>query len=243
MSILNPLLQRFMKPDKKEAPVDNANSETKDANEISQPVIEAPKEEMKNHPKPEQTKKKGKSNPKKPKKVVQDHPKIPEAAPQTTDQPPAVLDFKYLKAENISINENYKASPDWERNLILWFARLRPSIWKFENNGSSNIQNVINLIEADQMPQTDIVSNLYESERILFYFARKPNFFTKSNLAWIFSALLYLNRCINGEIVECLTYLLTKMIQQINSLPSVEHPLYPYLMTVATILQKFYHVT
>lgn len=248
-NLKNPLLKMFMKSDKKEVSPTPGENETENQkkienqNEIEKNNSIENKFQNNSNQSKEKTQKnqknKEKSTQKKKKKVLQDTlPDLISLEPPIQKQQKA-LDFKYLVPKNVFLLDDFKANADWEANLINWFARLRPRINQMVSGDEISLEKVIALIQKGEMPKSNEAS--FECEQILGYFERQDHY-TKSDLAWIFSSLIFTDRLLNGAIVECLSNILTSIINQINSLQTKEDVLYPYLMTDATILQRFFHL-
>ena len=221
MSNLNPLLQMFMKPDKKEIPETPVEknetqnqSQKNDINEIKDHNAEPSK-----MPKTTKTKKDKEKPQNKKKKVLQD--KLPDF--EINDTPPQnkprKSNFKYLSPKNhVFMLDDFKASSEWEDNLFYWFTNLRMKIKHLTSGDTIALKSVIALIQKGEMPKSNEACNVQDVEEILFYFERQTTDFTKADLAWIFSALIFTDRLLNKGITDCLSNIMTKMIIQVNSL-------------------------
>ena len=195
-----------------------------------------------------QTKSKNKTSKKK--KVILDYPPTLnniEPIELQDEKPP---DFNYLSPkennENVEIKEELRPRKEWVENLISWFSHLRPSFFQFSINDSNKeitLQSIIKQIEAGKMPTTHYACNVQEIDEIIFYFERKnKDKFTKSDLAWLFSALIFTDRLLSDDIASSLEKIATTVIHQINSINSVNDSLYPYLIVISSLLQKFFHL-
>lgn len=236
-NLTNPLLKMFMKPDKKVIPettLEERNENQKN-DEIDDQKIEINANKQK-----QKKSKKDKEKPQKKKKVLQEN--LPDF--QENEIPhPKIPNYKYLVPKNgISIRNDLKANPEWTNNFFIWFAQLRTKIYQLANGDNVSLKHVIGLIQKGEMPKSNEACNVKDYIQILYYFERKTTDFTKVDLAWIFSALIFNDRLLNDDTVDSYSNVLTKLIVQINSLQNKEDPLYSYLMIDATLLQQFFHL-
>ncbi|KAK8833856.1 hypothetical protein M9Y10_019162 [Tritrichomonas musculus] len=231
MSEINPLLKL----------VQDINNENEAETNTSNKNENLDAEEQPKTKKVSKKKSEDKSSQKKKKKLLLDSPpdyKKNEPKSQLSTKSP---DFKYLQT-NISLLDEFKANPEWETRLVSWFSRLRPQFNNLTTGEDISLKGIITSIQNGEMPKSNDACNIQDVDQVLFFFERKLNQFEKSDLAWIFSSLIFTDRLLNQEMSECLSRLLSKIIKQINDLESKEDPLYPYLMTDAVLLQRFFHI-
>ncbi|OHT06929.1 hypothetical protein TRFO_24881 [Tritrichomonas foetus] len=151
--------------------------------------------------------------------------------------------FNYVKPKGVILDTKFRSKKNWDNNLISWFAHLRPSFFQLsmKNQNDVSLQSILKNIEKGEMPKTNEACQILEVEQILFYFERQNKPFSVTDLAWIFSALIFIDRLISEDVSSCLENLVTKMVKQVNLLDSPSDHLYPKLMVNITLITKFFH--
>lgn len=151
---------------------------------------------------------------------------------------PAKLDFKYLKGKTSLLEVNN----EWKKSLLKWFAHLRMNIMNSCScDKEITYKSVIRSIESGEDPKLDAFGVFDSISSVLEYFIRDQTIiFSKCELLWLFTCLIFIDRLVVDSIAEMLEKIEVRIENQIST-SNKSDELYPFLATCSVILTGFFH--
>lgn len=145
--------------------------------------------------------------------------------------------------EDYAIPVELQANREWKNKAIVWFSKCNECLKKnleFEPKDKvQEFKSIVRSIESGELPLLTDVYDFSIALKILEYFSEKDKYFSKSELNWLFSAFINIEKN-NGDIyLPLMKNILKKIVNQISAI-SNEDELYPYLMVVYVIIPCYF---
>ena len=168
--------------------------------------------------------------------------------PPPISYPPVLAEYNN-EFDKYVLPSNLHPDPEWSHNLTQWFAYVRHDVNQIKKEQSKNQPNnspeknelseLITKIESTQLPNLDTVISDYHFFGILSYFQKRHTKFDYSDLCWIFSALIRINKLMQPEMCECIQTISALIRKQICEDGS-ENSLFPYLSVIHELILKYF---
>ena len=146
--------------------------------------------------------------------------------------------------KSLHLNDNVQQHMDqWKGKYASWFTEARMRIPQFNDIESTDITEIVRLIESGILPTVHKLKGLSDKSEILKYLSERPDPYDYVQLAWLYSCLFCLCRYITEpKEALMLSKILSKLIIEINNLDPSDK-LFPYLCLNYVTISDFFHLS